>query len=80
MTTESTAGQDEKVRARAYMIWETEGRPDGKHLEHWHQAERAIAAEPLETSTLGVASALGRKQPSAGKALAAPDLTEAAAG
>jgi hypothetical protein len=23
----------------AYHIWEQEGRPDGKHEAHWHQAE-----------------------------------------
>jgi uncharacterized protein len=26
------------VSHRAYAIWEEEGRPDGKHLEHWQQA------------------------------------------
>jgi hypothetical protein len=36
---------EEKIRARAYAIWEQEGRPDGKHLEHWLQAKRLIAAE-----------------------------------
>ncbi len=36
-----------KIRARAYAIWEQEGRPDGKELEHWVQAKRLIAAEEL---------------------------------
>jgi hypothetical protein len=44
-TKAETARRDERVRVRAYMIWEAEGRPDGKHLEHWDQAEREIAAE-----------------------------------
>jgi hypothetical protein len=26
-------------RERAYAIWEQEGRPDGRHLDHWEQAE-----------------------------------------
>jgi Protein of unknown function (DUF2934) len=26
------------VSRRAYAIWEEEGGPDGKHLEHWQQA------------------------------------------
>jgi hypothetical protein len=34
-----------KIRARAYAIWEQEGRPDRKHLEHWVRAKRLIAAE-----------------------------------
>ncbi|HEX3861815.1 MAG TPA: DUF2934 domain-containing protein [Stellaceae bacterium] len=25
---------------RAYEIWEREGRPDGKHQDHWLQAKR----------------------------------------
>ena len=31
------------VRERAYLIWETEGRPDGRDLEHWLQAERELS-------------------------------------
>jgi hypothetical protein len=29
----------EKVKARAHEIWESEGRPHGRDLEHWQQAE-----------------------------------------
>ena len=36
---------DQKVRARAYAIWEREGRPEGRHDEHWHQAEQELADE-----------------------------------
>jgi hypothetical protein len=35
----------ERVRTRAYAIWEREGRPHGRHHEHWHQAESEIASE-----------------------------------
>lgn len=39
---------NEGVRERAYRIWESEGRPHGRDLDHWLQAERelAAAAEP----------------------------------
>jgi len=30
---------DEEVRLIAYRIWEEEGRPDGRDLEHWLKAE-----------------------------------------
>ena len=30
--------RDELIRRRAYSIWEKQGRPDGKHDEHWRQA------------------------------------------
>jgi hypothetical protein len=30
------------VRERAYAIWEEEGRPEGRHLDHWLRAEAEI--------------------------------------
>ena len=41
---------EEKVRTRAYTIWEKEGRPEGKHLEHWLRAKRLLAAEELRAA------------------------------
>jgi hypothetical protein len=41
---------EEKIRERAYAIWEQEGRPDGKHLEHWSRAKRMIAAAELHAA------------------------------
>jgi len=32
----------EEVRERAYRIWEREGRPDGRDLDHWLEAEREV--------------------------------------
>lgn len=32
------------IRERAYGIWEREGRPHGRELEHWLQAESELAA------------------------------------
>jgi hypothetical protein len=37
--------EDHKVRARAYDIWEREGRPESRHDEHWRQAEQELADE-----------------------------------
>jgi DUF2934 family protein len=34
-----------RVRMRAYLIWEREGRPEGRELEHWLAAEHEIAKE-----------------------------------
>lgn len=48
-------GGDERVRSRAYELWEKEGRPDGKDKEHWSKAERETAsrqrAEPASAGT-----------------------------
>ena len=40
-----TTDRDEKLAARAYAIWEREGRPEGRHDEHWAQAAREIDVE-----------------------------------
>jgi predicted flap endonuclease-1-like 5' DNA nuclease len=39
---------DDAIRARAYAIWEQEGRPDGRDLIHWQRAMIEIAAEKAE--------------------------------
>ncbi len=33
-----STGQDDRVRRRAHEIWEQEGRPEGRHEEHWRRA------------------------------------------
>jgi hypothetical protein len=38
-----TQPNEEKIKMRAYEVWEREGRPDGRHDEHWHQAEKDAA-------------------------------------
>jgi hypothetical protein len=46
------AGDSEKVRARAYEIWEHEGRPHGRDHDHWRQAEREVGndkTKPVQT-------------------------------
>ena len=35
----------EEIAAFAHRIYETEGRPEGKSLEHWLQAEAQLVAE-----------------------------------
>jgi hypothetical protein len=33
------------IRERAYALWEAEGRPEGRALEHWRRAEREVLEE-----------------------------------
>jgi Protein of unknown function (DUF2934) len=33
---------EQAIRERAYAIWEEEGRPEGRHLDHWVRAEAEI--------------------------------------
>ena len=37
--------RNRRIEQRAHEIWEAEGRPHGKHDEHWHRAVRDIAEQ-----------------------------------
>jgi hypothetical protein len=37
--------KEERIRERAYLIWEREGRLDGRHEHNWEEARREIEAE-----------------------------------
>ncbi len=36
---------EDRIRRRAHGVWEREGRPEGRHEEHWGQARREVEAE-----------------------------------
>lgn len=38
--------REDRIRARAYELWEAAGRPEGRQAEHWEQAEREIDGNP----------------------------------
>jgi hypothetical protein len=40
----------ERIRERAYQIWESLGRPHGNHDDHWLQAEREILGKDTASS------------------------------
>lgn len=42
--------REQKIRQRAYELWEQEGCPPGRADEYWHRAERAIASESADRS------------------------------
>ena len=33
---------EEQIRELAYAIWEQEGRPEGKHVEHYFRAKQIL--------------------------------------
>lgn len=62
-------GKEEKIRQRAYEIWQREGRPSGRDRDHWSQAQAEITREEREGNP-GATSAMGgngggQPQPSA---------------
>ena len=38
--------REQAIRERAYALWEQDGRPEGRSLAHWSQAEAEIGTEP----------------------------------
>ncbi len=39
------------ISARAYELWEKEGRPDGRDLAHWFEAERTLQQQATPAAT-----------------------------
>ena len=67
--------REERIKERAYAIWLAEGRVHGHHQEHWHRAEREIAAEETAGKAAGGETP---RRPSRARA-AAPSKAGAAA-
>lgn len=47
----------EEVQQRSYLIWESEGRPGGRELDHWLQAEAELAKEQAESNAVAAPAA-----------------------
>lgn len=44
--------KEQRQRERAYKIWEGEGRPDGRHAEHWRRAGKDMELTGQESDEL----------------------------
>ncbi len=42
---------DEEIRLIAYHIWEDEGHPNGRQMEHWLKAETTLQKESTPQTT-----------------------------
>jgi hypothetical protein len=51
---------EERIRTRAYDLWEAEGRPEGREVDHWLQAVQELVEE---RSAVGVAAAPRARKP-----------------
>lgn len=45
-------GQDQRIRERAYALWEQEGRQHGSPEDHWHRARREIEQDDEKSGSL----------------------------
>ncbi|SRR6266508_3995970 len=43
---------EERIRRRAYLLWQAEGCPEGRAQAHWDRAAELIAIEDNQRSTL----------------------------
>ncbi len=57
------AGWEDKVRARAYAIWESEGQPEGGAEWHWAKAEEELRAEERDRTDVPSDSTEVRTEP-----------------
>jgi hypothetical protein len=60
----------ERIRQRAYELWQQDGQPEGKQQEHWDQAVREITGNPDQSGAQLGSGADGETVPG--------NLTEAA--
>jgi hypothetical protein len=49
--------REERIRDRAYEIWQREGAEHGRHADHWLRAEAEIEAEDRKAAATGQQSA-----------------------
>jgi hypothetical protein len=43
---------EERIRERAYVLWELAGKLEGQEHEFWHEAEKAIKREIEDVSVI----------------------------
>lgn len=74
----ATEMNDEKIRQLAYRLWEEDGRPEGKEMDHWSRAAGLIEADS-PGKTLAVPSGASDSKPANGsKKASAPRSKKAA--
>jgi hypothetical protein len=66
-------GDDDNIRRKAYELWENEGRPEGRHDEHWQKAHQSLAQDKNTAEISGESA--GTMTPDAGDGT--PDVSAA---
>ncbi|HEV7467958.1 MAG TPA: DUF2934 domain-containing protein [Candidatus Dormibacteraeota bacterium] len=72
---------EDRIRNRAYELWEAEGRPEGREVDHWLRAAQEVSGEVAgETSAVGTSATRRPRTPrSASTATSPATRTPAAA-
>jgi hypothetical protein len=59
---------EEQIKELAYFIWEKEGRPDGKHLEHYSRARQILEDQEAHQGSVTDANKEGAHEQEPGSA------------
>ncbi|MEZ0496483.1 DUF2934 domain-containing protein [Sphingomonas sp. IW22] len=78
MTDDRQQDRETRVRERAYQLWEGEGRPAGRHDDHWHDAAREIDGDETVSSEDQVQKPAEAAPPAETKRARAPRAGKAA--
>jgi len=60
-----------EIQFRSYLIWEREGRPQGRDWDHWFRAEAELAREQASTAKSAVSKPVAARAPRSPKTRAA---------
>lgn len=63
----TTQDQRDRILVKAYEIWEAEGRPQGRDMEHWMKAELEIGTNKAKAKAKPAAKKPAAKKPAAKK-------------
>jgi hypothetical protein len=68
---------EDRIRNRAYELWEAEGRPEGREVDHWLRAAQEVSGEvtgevAAETSVVGTPVARRPRTPRSASTAASP--------
>jgi hypothetical protein len=66
--------REQRIRERAYQLWDRDGRPDGRAVEYWEQARTLIGM--AENSQAGQISAASKSGPQIEEATLQDNLGE----
>lgn len=51
----------QQIEMKAYQIWEAEGYPDNKAIDHWFQAEKELGVKKIRGKGLALVKSMVKK-------------------
>jgi hypothetical protein len=70
--------RESKIKETAYALWEREGRPNGRDLEHYFKAEVLVDGQPVPPNGSPKAATTSARKPRAASTTRKPSAKKAA--